>query len=253
MTLVGVVATVWLALTGQLGLYIHPRYFEFTAIMAVIGGVFALAALALAPRGIDDAHGHGDGHVEHEHDHDHETDASSETSIARRTLGAIAALVIVAASIVALLVFPPATLTAQTAVQRDVDRTSADLAGDAPSLTGADPSTFTIKDWALLIRQVDDPAAFDGQTATLTGFVAPAPGDPDDTFYVARFKVTCCAVDAQPIGVPVHLPGWKDRFVADDWVDATGGFARDPSGGDGLVLVPDSVEPTDEPEQPYVY
>jgi uncharacterized repeat protein (TIGR03943 family) len=159
--------------------------------------------------------------------------------------------VVVAA--IALLALPPATLTAQTAVQRDIDRTTTDLAGDAPSLTGADPSTFTVKDWALLLRQNPDPAAFEGQAASMIGFVSPAPGDPDDTFYLARFTVTCCAVDAQPVGVSVHLPGWKDRFAVDDWIDATGEFARDPAGGDHLVLMPDTVEPTEQPEQPYVY
>lgn len=246
LTLVGVVATVWLALTGQLGLYIHPRYFAFTAIMAVVGGILALAALALTP-GRDEPG---------EHDH-HVEEAASTPAHARRgaraVVGGMISAVIVVGAVVALLVFPPATLTAQTAVDRDIDRTTADLAGDAPELAGADPSRFTVKDWALLLRQTEDPAAFGGQEVALIGFVTPAPGDPDDTFYVARFSVTCCAVDAQPIGVAVHLPGWRDRFAVDDWVEATGGFQLDPTGGNGVVLIAESVEPTKQPEQPYVF
>lgn len=239
LTLIGVVATVWLTLTGQLGLYIHPRYFVFTAIMAVLGGVLALVALALVP-GRD------------EHDHDHE--APAPVGRARRAVfGAAVSGVIIVGAIVALLAFPPATLTAQTAVERDIDRTTADLAGDAPSLAGADPSRFTVKDWALLLRQTEDPSAFDGQEVALTGFITPAPGDPEDSFYVSRFTVTCCAVDAQPVGVSVYLPDWRDRFAVDDWVVATGGFGLDPAGGDRLVLVPDAVEPTEQPEQPYVF
>lgn len=283
LTLIGVVATVWLTLTGQLGLYIHPRYFGFTAVMAVVGGLLALLALALVPgRDEDDGHGHdhgGDDHDGHDHDHDPVADGSGLTSVPglvtasggvdgpaavdgsgaavrgrrRAAFGAVLGAVIVVGALVALLVFPPATLTASTAVDRDIDRTTADLAGDAPSLAGADPSRFTIKDWALLLRQTEDPAAFAGQEVALTGFVTPAPGDPDDSFYVARFTVTCCAVDAQPVGVAVHLPGWRDTFAVDDWVEATGGFGLDPAGGEQLVLLPDTVEPTEQPEQPYVF
>jgi uncharacterized repeat protein (TIGR03943 family) len=274
LTLIGVVATIWLTVTGQLGLYIHPRYFVFTAIMAVLGGVLALVALALVP-GRDE-------HDDEAHDHAHPVGRVASASerietpqptfptwspgldtrprssgatrpTGRAAAGAVVGAVIVVGAVVALLAFPPATLTAQTAVDRDIDRTTADLAGDAPSLAGADPSRFTVKDWALLLRQTDDPSAFDGQEVALTGFITPAPGDPDDSFYVARFTVTCCAVDAQPVGVSVYLPDWRDRFAVDDWVVATGGFGLDPAGGESLVLVPDSVESTTQPEQPYVF
>lgn len=241
LTLIGVVSTVWLSLTGQLALYIHPRYFGFTAAMAVVGGLLALAALATVPTAASPLE--SDGHV----------DGTRASPARRRVAGAVVGSLIVLAAAVALLVLPPATLTTHTALQRDVERTSLDLAGDAPSLSGADPSTFTVKDWALLLRQQEDPAAFAGQAVAITGFVAPVPGGSDDAFYVARFRVTCCAVDAQPIGVPVHLPGWQERFSADDWVQVTGGVAADPAGGAQLVVLPEAVEPTEQPEQPYVY
>ncbi|GAA1833749.1 TIGR03943 family putative permease subunit [Agromyces salentinus] len=260
LTLVGVVATLWLTLTGQLALYIHPRYFVFTAIMSVIGGLLALVALALAPDRDAEDHEHGSGHDEHAN-HDPSADAAAHPhrtrlTARRRRLGATGAVVsgtIVVGAVLALLVLPPAALTAQTAVDRDIDRTTADLAGDAPSLAGADLGSFTIKDWALLLRQSESPSAFSGQEVELTGFIAPAPGDPDDAFTIARFTVTCCAVDAQPIGITVHLPGWRERFAVDDWVIATGAFGGDPAGGEGAVLVPQSVEPTSQPEQPYVF
>jgi putative membrane protein len=73
--------------------------------------------------------------------------------------------------------------------------------------------------------------------------------------YVARFLVTCCAVDAQPLAVPVLLPGWQDEFAADDWVEVTGGFAPNPTTGatEPMVLVPDTVTEIEQPAQPYVY
>jgi uncharacterized membrane protein YcgQ (UPF0703/DUF1980 family) len=67
--------------------------------------------------------------------------------------------------------------------------------------------------------------------------------------------VTCCAVDAQPIGVPVYLPGWQDDFEVDDWVSVTGAFVSNPSTSSrqAIVLSPTETIPTEQPSQPYVY
>lgn len=226
----GVVATLWLAATGRLGLYIHPRYFVFTVIMAVVAVVFLVAAFAV-PRARGDEH-------------------ASPAASARRRPGTAAGAVVVVASAIALLVLPPATLTSATASQRELNAAAA-VGDSVPQLVGGDPSTFTVKDWALLLRQNPDPADF-ADPIEITGFVLPS-GEHEDVFYVARFTVTCCAVDAQPVGVPVHLPGWQERFEADHWVAASGRLADDPAGGAMPVLVPESVEETEQPEQPYVF
>lgn len=227
---IGIVATLWLGVTGQLGLYIHPRYFVFTLVMAVLAIAFVVLAFVVLPGGGagDDGHDHRRG----------------------RIATAVSATIVVAAGF-ALLALPPATLTTATASNRELN--AAGAVGDvAPDLVGGDTSSFTVKDWALLLRQNPDPATFTAPVE-VTGFVLPSPEQPDDVFYVARFTVTCCAVDAQPVGVPVHLPGWQERFAADEWVTATGRIVVDPSGGAALVLQPATVEPTEQPEQPYVF
>jgi uncharacterized repeat protein (TIGR03943 family) len=265
---IGVVATLWLAATGRLGFYIHPRYFVFTVVMAVIAVVFVVAAFAVVPllrrRATDAAgptpDGGHDGHAhqydEHGHDHDHpdrDADApdAGPAASARRRLGTAAGVAIVAGTALALLVLPPATLTTATAENRELNAAAVGPDSAAPDLVGGDTSSFTVKDWALILRQNPDPADFT-DPVEVTGFVLPSPDD-EDVFYVARFTVTCCAVDAQPVGVPVHLPGWQDRFDADDWVVANGRLGDDPAGGASPVLLPDVVEPTEQPEQPYVF
>jgi putative membrane protein len=67
--------------------------------------------------------------------------------------------------------------------------------------------------------------------------------------------VTCCAVDAQPVGVPVHLPGWQDDFEADQWVRVAGTFDTNPSRSSTqpLALRPDTIDAVDQPEEPYLY
>ena len=44
------VATIWLAITNQLILYIHPRYVVFTVIMAALALIVAVASVAVRPR-----------------------------------------------------------------------------------------------------------------------------------------------------------------------------------------------------------
>lgn len=265
---IGVIATLWLAATNRLGFYIHPRYFLFTVIMAVIAVVFVVAAFAVIPvlrrRATDaagdgsDGHDHGDHHHDHDDDdhhghdhHGHAAAAAGPAASARRRLGTVAGIAIVAGTAVALLVLPPATLTTATAENRELNAAAVGPDSAAPDLVGGDTSSFTVKDWALILRQNPDPADF-ADPISVTGFVLPSPDD-EDVFYVARFTVTCCAVDAQPVGVPVHLPGWQDRFAADDWVTAEGRLDVDPAGGPSPVLVPETVEPTEQPEQPYVF
>lgn len=252
LTLVGVVATGWLAATGQLGLYIHPRYNVFTIGMTVLGGIAAIAGfVAVGQRGRA-----GRGHDPHEHEHEHEHGDGEQEP--RTPLGRAArfagALLLASATAGALLVLPPATLTTATVDQRDIN--AAAVADAEPvQLAGADTSEFTVRDWAMLLRQGADAEFLSGKKPELLGFVTPFPDDPDNVFYVARFTVTCCAVDAQPVGVPVYLPGWQDRFAVDSWVLVTGSFIDNPSGAglQAVVLEPASVEPAQQPADPYVY
>lgn len=239
LTLIGVAAIGWLAATGRLGLYIHPRYFVFTVVMAALATVAAVLAAAFLPtvREDDDGHDHGE--------------APRSPRARRWALGASAALV--ALTTAALVVLPPTTLTTTTVEQRDLNASAA-LNAEAPDLVAGDGAGFGVKDWAGLLRQGADADFLADAAPDITGFVTPAPDDPD-VFYVARFLVTCCAVDAQPLGVPVRLPGWDEEYPVDGWVRVTGSFVHNPSPTSMLpvVLAPASVERIEQPADPYVY
>jgi uncharacterized repeat protein (TIGR03943 family) len=237
LSLIGIVAIVWLAFTDQLGLYIHPRYFVFTVIMAVIAAVFVLLAFALPPQT-------GSGQ------HDHETPTRGAW------LWVPANLVLLSLTAAGMLALPPTTLTTATVSQRDINGSAtAASQDDAITLVGGDASSLTVKDWAGLLRQGADETSLAGKSPTLVGFVTPDPDDPTNVFYVARFIITCCAVDAQPVGVPVYLPDWQDQFTVDEWVNVTGTFVSNPSteSRQAIVLSPSTISSTDQPAQPYVY
>lgn len=238
LSLIGVVAILWLGVTGRLEMYIHPRYVVFTLVMAVIGGAASVGAFLVLPGS---------------HDHDPEQVPNARPHARWRTAGSVAAsLAIVAGAVVALLVLPPAALTSATADNRDIAGSTALADSDTTELVGGDSTTFTVKDWATLLHQGLGEDFFAGKQAKFSGFLV-ATDDPD-VVYVARFLVTCCAVDAQPLGVPVLLPGWRDDLAVDDWVEVSGSFRRHPDGGasEPIVLAPADVAQIDQPAQPYV-
>ena len=244
LSLIGVVAILWLGATGRLELYIHPRYVVFTIVMAVIGGAASIAAFLVIPG--------RSGHDGHAHDHDELPEDAPRTGW-RAAVAITGSVVLITGAVVALLVLPPATLTSTTAENRDIAGSTALASADTTQLVGGDSTTFTVKDWATLLHQGLGDDFFAGKPAAISGFLV-ATDDPD-VVYVARFLVTCCAVDAQPLAVPVLLPGWQDDFAADDWVEVTGGFTPNPdaAAAEPIVLVPQTVTQISQPAQPYVY
>ena len=246
LSLIGVVSTLWLAATGRLGLYIHPRYFEFSVVLAVIAGVLLIAAFAVVPRAEEDEHEHEDD-VEHLH-------APAPARPWRRVVAVAAGVAVIASAAVALLVLPPAALTASTATQREVNTSAVDASVTAAAPTG-DTASFSVRDWATLLRQGASEQFLAGRTATVSGFVTPDASDPENVFYIARFVVTCCAVDAQPVGVPVYQPDWKSTLQTDEWVEVKGPFASNPSAKSRqpLAVMPQGVTKVDQPADPYVY
>ncbi|WP_424463105.1 TIGR03943 family putative permease subunit [Pseudoclavibacter helvolus] len=263
LTLFTVVATVWLSLTGGLSLYIHPRYFVFTSIMAVIGGILAIAAIAVTPS--RDEHDHGHSHEQHESDslgtvsarrHNRRPRLGVRQRIAVFASTAVTLAVVVTA-FVALIVAPPVTLSSAAVENRSLNANAQTV--DSPisegeTLRGRDTSSFTVKDWAAMLRQGDGEQQVLGERAKLVGFVTADPDAPD-AFILARFVVNCCAIDAAPVGVAVHQPGWQADYPVDSWVEVDGAFFTNPSASSAqrVALMPTTVTAIDQPSDPYVY
>ena len=235
LSLVVVVATLWLGLSGQLGLYIHPRYFVFTIAMALVG-------LVLVSAGFVRRSGF----------------AVERTSRVETTLTGVGVVLLLIMG-VSMVVLPPTTLSSATATQREVNSgglSTDEDAEEAAALIGTgDFEQLSVREWVSLLAQSSDPAFYSDKTARVTGFVTPDAGDPENVFYVARFVVTCCAVDAQPIGVPVYLPGWQADYEVDDWVQVTGRFdvSISATASDALAITPVEILSVDQPNDPYVY
>jgi uncharacterized repeat protein (TIGR03943 family) len=239
------VSSVWLAATNQLILYINPSYVVFTVIMAAIGLVLVVASFVTKP----------------EHDHDHDNDHDDRDGAPRRFSGplSVAATLLTLVVAVGLVVVPPATLTTATADQRVVNSTGVGAGtktvGAAASAPTGAFAKFTVQDWSSLLRQTSDASFYHNKTADVVGFISKDPDDPDNEFYVTRFVITCCAVDAQPVGVPVYLPNWKSALRTNQWVKVIGAFVSNPSSKsqEAIALVPTSTTKVDQPSDPYLY
>ena len=241
------VSTVWLAVTNQLILYIHPRYIVFTVIMAALGLVLVVASFRRSPA------------PDHDHDLDHDADHDQPSPRGFHRAITVVGTVLTLIVAVALVVVPPTTLTTATAEQRVINSTqvgagtrTVDSAASAP--VGAF-ARFTVLDWSSLLRQTTDASFYRDKAANVVGFITKDRDDPQNVFYVSRFVITCCAVDAQPVGVPVYLPNWRDRFAADQWVKVSGSFETNPStkSQQSIALVPTVTTKVDQPSEPYLY
>lgn len=246
--------TIGLWLTGQLGLYINPDSAWFAVTMAVIALVGCAVSFAL-PRGAEADHGHdhGGGH-DHDHgeDHDHEDHDHAHAPLGIwATAATVTGGVLATAVVAAIVLTPPATLSAQLAMERDTGTPPLFQGADNIALAATgDTASFGVGEWASVFATATNPESFDGSQVTLTGFVTPG----DDGFSLTRLVITHCVIDAQPASVRVASgDAGGDAGAAYDtgqWVTVTGTI-RDDDGR--LAIHASSVEQIAEPKDPYEY
>jgi uncharacterized repeat protein (TIGR03943 family) len=167
--------------------------------------------------------------------------------VAATALGGVAASGVV----VLTLVLPPASLSAELAMSRDVGATPLFGGADTVQLASTgDTASFGVGDWATVFATATNPEAFDGDTIELTGFVTPADAAAaDGAFDLTRLVITHCVIDAQPASLPVV--GAVASPGTGQWVTITGTVR---SSSDGrLVVDAADVEEIAEPEDPYEY
>lgn len=156
----------------------------------------------------------------HEEQPEHTTTTRPRTLL--RTLGNV---LLVTASACALLIVPAAPLSHTLVTEREVEvrAESADVSGEAEQ--------------------------------HLTGMVVPDENDPEQVFLVTRLQISCCAVDATPIGVPVYAPHWRTLVTEGEWVEVRGSLTVNPSLTSRFThaIIPSHLAPIQEPRDPYLY
>jgi len=218
------VYVIHLGVNSNLNLYIHPRYIIFT---------FALSVIALGMLTLDSV-----------------LNTQTRTHKQSSKLSNLPLILMVGFA----LFLPARTLTSATISQRSTDT------GSIVSTTQSEPINtlfagsskgLKLGDWSRLLASNEDPAFYVNKPAKISGFVYNA-GLGQDTLWLARFVLTCCAVDAQPIGVPVQIDDWQQEFSEDEWVEVQGSFELLGTDlGDQLVLLPETIKSIEQPDNPY--
>lgn len=232
------VITLGLGVTGRLNLYISPDTVWFACIAATITLAIAVWTCTL-PLGAEGDHGHDHGHDE--------TDASTKAR-PFATAAVVSGGVIATGTVVAALIMPPASLSAELAMSRAGEATVLFDGADSVALGVADTTTFGVGEWASVFATATRPEAYDGATVTLTGFVTPAEAETGEV-NLTRMVITHCVIDARPASVPVSAA--TGDYAAGDWIEVTGTVRADADGT--LRIEPTDVVAIDEPKDPYEY
>ncbi len=231
---------------GTLTYYINQR-FAWLSLVAVL--LLAVLALTLTyrllstrrapPAGVDvdvnvdvDVHSHT-----HTHTHSH----------SRLSWPALA---LVALPVVLGLLVPARPLGASAVATRGI---GAAAPGSATQAQRALSGPRNILDWLREFGREADPGAFAGQPVDVVGFVYRDPRNAANQFWVSRFAISCCAADAAAVGLLVQSEQ-AAGLKTDAWVRVTGALSVGEFAGEKLpVITAEAIEPTDQPEHPYLY
>ena len=165
------------------------------------------------------------------------------------------------------LLIKPVVLTSQVALQRGVSD-SLPRTREQPQAfahTASQPEGRSLIEWVRTLNAYPEPDAYNGQQAKIKGFVVHLSQLAENYIYLSRFILTCCAVDAYPVGIPVKLPQPRFNYPPDSWLEVEGEMitetlphfaantAEIQTNNRQLVLKARSLKPVPTPKNPYGY
>ncbi len=234
--------------SGQLKLLIHPNYFLLVFItsilLIILGGVKAwLWSKTLRQK------------------------ANNGETVQHITIfppGWGSALLVITA--IAGFIIPPTIFNSQVALQRGISESLPVTQRETQSFTvNIKPEERSLIDWIRTLNAYPEPDAYQGQKAKVTGFVVHSPILPDNYVFLSRFIITCCAVDAYPVGLPVKLERDRSSYPPDTWLEVSGEMMTEtlaidtqtmqetPTQKRQLVLSAESITTIPTPDDPYGY
>jgi putative membrane protein len=204
---------------GELGLFIRPGYIIFTIIAAIVALVCIVFSICS-----DIKHKVIQKHV-------------SVTSV-------VSGLLVMAVT-VSMIIFSPSPLKGNYGFSGNISSRS-----DFGNVENKNVGSFSIKDWSEVIESSQNEKYLD-KKVDLTGYVVPID---NDYFYLSRYVIYCCTVDAQLSQVPVYMPNWKKKLSSKDWIEINGQFVtNNDSLEHPVILSTNRLQKISEPRTPYVY
>ena len=230
-------------ITGQYRLLIHPNYFYLmlaTAILLLIIGITKIKQLLTTSITT--------------------TDNESHLTIFPPGIGSSLLLL----TAIAGLIIPPTVLASSTALQRGITEVLPPTRAQPQTfVTQTRPEERSLIEWVRTLNSYPEPNAYTGQSAKITGFVIQLPELSDNYLLLSRFILTCCAVDAYPVFIPIELPANTQQYSDDTWLEITGTMttqtltikdrSQTPQEKRRLVLKATNIKQIPTPSNPYSY
>ena len=231
-----------IAVRGQLGFYIHPRYHLLAVVATVAGSMLLILDIILQLH----------------HNPARKRRASARpapTKHPKKPRRTIPILSIITAGILALaIILPPRPLSSSSAANRATSGPTS-TTGRCEKPEPLDGKPVSMNPWRSAFDDCPNDSFFDGVTIDVTGFVARDPSGFYDNRYfeLSRFVISCCAVDSTPINILVKSPD-AERYRNNQWLQVRGQVKRELSGGKAVyVLTNPTITPTTEPANPYEF
>ncbi len=227
---------VFKAINGQLTWYINARFVPLTIIGTIFLGILAQTIFSENRR----SRQHEEEHPDHHHEHDH---APSSINLWFMLIPLLIGVLI------------PARPLDSSAFSTKGFNTSAPLVSSdsSASIFETESEERNILDWLKLFGFQDDVTQFIGEKASVVGFVYFDDQLEPDQFYISRFVVSCCAADGFAIAMPAQ---WSEASTLeqDSWVLVKGSIEAITLNDQRVpMIVVESVQPVDVPDQPYLF
>ncbi len=221
---------------GRITLYIHWRYEVFTYAFAIFAAVLSIVGIlrVIEQQGF------------------RVLNFKSMKKMTASDWGGVIVLVVI---ICIGFLLPPRSLSVAAASQRQIEFDIVDLEQtSAAELFLSDTKSLDMGDWVTAMAYDPNPQRYLEKEVEISGFALFNDNFPDDTFKLSRFVLTCCVVDARPVGLlisenplsaEINLP----EIEAGQWYQVTGKFVQRDS---GLVIAPAQITVIEEPNDPYL-
>lgn len=156
---------------------------------------------------------------------------------------------------VVLLLYKPQPLTSVLASQRSSDITLDSGIQKSTTIFESftiDTMQYSLKDWYLFSNSNSDITFLNQKRAKVSGFLFKDANDPTKLL-IARFFVSCCAIDARPVGLFLD-PKDFEKYSQDTWLEIEGDVEVKRIGEtQQIFLKPTSITKLDKPSNPYLY
>ena len=219
-----------LACRDQLGFYIHPRYHIFASIISIIGIVLLLIDTMLQLK---------------------LKVSVKPTKLSLKSVKPASYLAIII--LLAGYLLPPKPLSPSSLAQRESPAIiEPESRCEAPKPKKGS-STISINRWKTAINSCKQTSYFNNTDISITGFVSNGllKNYGYNYFYIARYVISCCAVDSVPMKILVEKNFFID-YPDGTWLTVKGKLSQKVVNGQAEYVITDArADKIDQPKYPY--